>query len=525
MKRDAQVERHTLKCADGHLLSILVHRNVERADQCSSILVMTPYRSQRYQEDGLFFSTAGFAMVVVDSRGCGASSGSFDPFEHDGEDVRQVIRWIAGQAWSNGRVGLYGGSYSGFVQWAACKEPVAGLRSMAPVASVYPGVDFPAVNGLMYLYASRWLAYVDQRAEDEMQYLDDDHWARILAGVKLSNPTALIVGASGQAATLQRWLASLGKCNWWQSFSPNEARMAELDIPMLFITGTYDDDQKGTLGYYQRLNEQQRKNSILVIGPWDHDGTRRPRACFGGLVHDSASCLDLLELHRQWYTFTLEGGAPPALCRAAVWYYMAGSERWYGCTSLEDISDRQLTLHCDANGGLVGQPVPRMSLSTVVAGPSSQIGNVMGHEPVYRACADLLELAGGVSFTTGLQAQPLPLCGVPSVTLYLQVAQRADVCVTLYALLPDRTALYLGASNRRVGADVCDQTQCWLFDSFHLICRELPQFSRLRIIVSLTDSALWLSDNHSQTQVELLHGGDFPCTLSLPLQAFPARSA
>jgi hypothetical protein len=113
---------------------------------------------------------------------------------------------------------------------------------------------------------------------------------------------------------------------------------------------------------------------------------------------------------------------------------------------------------------------------------------------------------------------------VPSVTLYLRVGRSADVCVRLYALLPDRTALYLGASNRKVDRAEGFYAQPWLFDSFNLICRELPASSQVRAIVSLSDPSLWLSDNDMQTEVELHYGGDCPCTLSLPLQALATRN-
>lgn len=299
--------------------------------------------------------------------------------------------------------------------------------------------------------------------------------------------------------------------------------MARLDIPALFITGTNDDDQRGTLGYYAQLSERQRGKSLLVIGPWDHDGTRQPRACFGGLEHNSASCLDLLELHIQWYRFTLDGGARPAICRLPVLYYMAGSECWFESASLAQMSDRKLTLHCAAAGDLTCMPVSSKSISRILPGPAPCVGNVMEHEPSYRVSSQLLESAAGVAFTSAAVQQPLALCGVPSVRLYLRVRRTADMCVTLYALLPDRTALYLGASNRRVDRAEGLHALPWLFDSFNLICRELPVSSQVRAIVSLSDSSLWLSDNDTQTEVELHYGGDCPCTLSLPLQALATR--
>ena len=54
------------------------------------------------------------------------------PFEHDGADAAAVIDWIARQPWSDGRVGMYGGSYNSFAQWAATKHRPPALKAIAP---------------------------------------------------------------------------------------------------------------------------------------------------------------------------------------------------------------------------------------------------------------------------------------------------------------------------------------------------------------------------------------------------------
>ena len=64
---------------------------------------------------GELFNRAGFALVVVDARGTGASFGTRtgELSEREIADYGELIDWIAAQPWSNGRVGVYGGSYEG----------------------------------------------------------------------------------------------------------------------------------------------------------------------------------------------------------------------------------------------------------------------------------------------------------------------------------------------------------------------------------------------------------------------------
>ena len=57
------------------------------------------------------------------------------PFESDGDDARAVIEWIAKQSWSDGRVGMQGTGYGGFVAWSAAKQSAArveGDRDVRP---------------------------------------------------------------------------------------------------------------------------------------------------------------------------------------------------------------------------------------------------------------------------------------------------------------------------------------------------------------------------------------------------------
>src|SRR5262245_34446673 len=72
-------------------------------------------------------ATHGYAGVIAHTRGKACSTGRIDPYRHDGADAAAVIEWIAAQPWSDGRVGMYGGSYSGFTVWAAARQMPAAL--------------------------------------------------------------------------------------------------------------------------------------------------------------------------------------------------------------------------------------------------------------------------------------------------------------------------------------------------------------------------------------------------------------
>jgi len=75
----------------------------------------------------------GYIVVVQDVRGTFTSDGEFDPMRNEGADGADSIAWAAALPGSNGIIGMFGGSYMGFTQWAAAREAPAALHAMAPM--------------------------------------------------------------------------------------------------------------------------------------------------------------------------------------------------------------------------------------------------------------------------------------------------------------------------------------------------------------------------------------------------------
>ena len=84
-----------------------------------TIVQWTPYEStrERFISWGVWFASRGYAAVVVDVRGRYESEGVFTAWTHDGRDAYDTVTWAADQPWSNGRIGTWGRSYGGLVQW------------------------------------------------------------------------------------------------------------------------------------------------------------------------------------------------------------------------------------------------------------------------------------------------------------------------------------------------------------------------------------------------------------------------
>jgi hypothetical protein len=93
------------------------------------------------------------------------------PYEHDGADAAALIDWIAAQPWSDGRVGMYGGSYDGFTQWAAAKHMPRALKTIIPAVAVAPGIDVPMDGNLFLSFIYPWPFYTTNvRTPDDATY-------------------------------------------------------------------------------------------------------------------------------------------------------------------------------------------------------------------------------------------------------------------------------------------------------------------------------------------------------------------
>jgi hypothetical protein len=95
--------------------------NVEKAPV---ILVRTPYKKEMSELQGRYYARRGYAFAIQDTRGRFSSQGQWEPFVNEAKDGYDTIEWLAAQAWSNGKVGMIGASYLGWVQ-CVCSQPAS----------------------------------------------------------------------------------------------------------------------------------------------------------------------------------------------------------------------------------------------------------------------------------------------------------------------------------------------------------------------------------------------------------------
>lgn len=331
---------------DGVQLNAALYLPQSHGGPSPVICTLTPYVGQTSHHFALYFAERGWRFLTVDVRGRGNSEGEFRPFIQEAKDGYDVVEWLARQPYCNGKVAMWGGSYAGYDQWATAKECPPHLATIVPVASPHIGVDFPMRNNISGPYLMQWLTLVWGRTSQDKVFWDNAlFWnRRFQRWFESGAPFSELDSQLGNPSTIfQEWNAHPQLDSYWDSYNPTAEQYSRLSIPVLTITGSYDGNQPGALMHYREhltnAPEEARARHYLVIGPWDHLGTRAPKAEFGGIKVGPESLLDIPKLHLQWYAWTLQGGPKPEFLQKKVACYVMGAEKWRYADTLEGITD------------------------------------------------------------------------------------------------------------------------------------------------------------------------------------------
>ena len=335
---------------DGGSLTVTVVRPRSLRGKQPAVLEYTIYAGAQNRLSALEAASQGFVGVVATSRGKRLSTGPVRPWETEARDARDLLDWIARQPWSNGAVGMLGGSYAGFTQWAAAGTLHPALKTIVPAAAVAPGIDTPRENGIMLTFQYRWAHWVGSNGllEDAL-YGDGKRWSRLdstwFARGSAYRDLDVIDGTPNPI--FRRWLEHPAFDAYWQRMMPSAAAYAKIAIPVLSITGYFDGAQPGALHYFRaHLAARPAANHTLLMGPWDHFGAqRRPSPVLGDLRIDPVANVDVTGLIYDWMRHVLRGAPRPALLSDRVNYQPIGTNTWQHAASLAAMSTDTMVLH------------------------------------------------------------------------------------------------------------------------------------------------------------------------------------
>ncbi|WP_278352204.1 CocE/NonD family hydrolase [Chryseobacterium gleum] len=335
---------------NGNTLTITIVRKKENTSPLPVILTNNIYAGPI---DGFFgkrAATYDYVGVVVNTRGKRNSNDANNPFEHESQDLYEVIDWVSKQPWCNGKVGMIGGSYLGFSQWAAVKKVHPALKTIVPQVAVGIGIDYPAQNNVFMSYMLQWIQYVtNNKFTDEADFTNAVKWDSIFTKwYKSGKSFRSLDKISGKPSKIfQRWLDHPGYDEYWQKMVPYKEDFSKINIPTLTTTGYYDDDQIGAL-YYFKQHHQYNKNAdhYLVIGPYNHGGAQSFGFTYvNGNPIDPVARISIDDLAFSWFDYILKGGKKPEILKDKINFQVMNTNTWKHVADLDKMHNSSLKFY------------------------------------------------------------------------------------------------------------------------------------------------------------------------------------
>jgi uncharacterized protein len=358
-----RIERHReVPMRDGVKLYADVYRPVNEG-RYPTLVVRTPYGVQR---DGVHevmtkFAQNGYAVVMMDNRGRYESDGAWDPFRYEAKDGYDTIEWSAKQSFSNGKVGLQGGSYLGHVQWAAASLQPPSLVAMFPSlasTNIYANwITFGGAFRLSFNYG--WgvvrmpnRIMLPQYWHTEAYTPEELKYENVLWHLPLN--TGDLKSAGYEVKHYRDWLQHSSYDEYWKAIS-DEEHMDQMKVPAYTLGGWFDIFIKGTIDGYVMMKqkaatEHAKKHTRMIIGPWGHGSTQK----FGDVDFTPDANISQFEEELRYFDFHVKG-LPNGLDKnLPVRLFYMGVNKWRSEQDwpIPGTEFRELYLHTDgaANG-------------------------------------------------------------------------------------------------------------------------------------------------------------------------------
>jgi putative CocE/NonD family hydrolase len=324
-----------MKTRDGVTLYADVFR--PKADgQFPVLLQRTPYGKSNDISIALRGAARGYVMIVQDVRGRFASEGEWYVFKHESEDGYDAVEWAAALPYSNGKVGMFGGSYVGATQMLAAIAHPPHLAGICPFVTgsnyhenwTYQGGAFEQwfseswTSGLAKDTFDRQLTRATDAVVGDSQLPLASYPLFNTSGFRTSELMASL------APYYLDWLAHPAYDDYWRAWSIQE-HYADITVPMLSIAAWYDIFQGGSLQNYVSLKNQAgseaaRRGQHLLVTLGGHAGQERKvgDVDFGAVAefNDDDATLD-------WYDYLFKG-AQNEFAQKPVTIFVMGLNQW-----------------------------------------------------------------------------------------------------------------------------------------------------------------------------------------------------
>jgi len=329
-KYEVTVERGVkVPMRDGTKLSADIYRP-QGVEKAPVILVRTPYKKEMNELQAKFYARRGYVYAVQDCRGRFGSPGEWEPFVNESKDGYDSIEWLAQQPYSNGKVGMIGGSYLGWVQWWAAAQHPPHLVTIIPnVAPPDPFYNIPYEYGAFALWGAIWWAdVVDSQATGDisgvaLSKIFEKKYTTLLRALPVIDLDKTVLGKENPY--WRKWIQHSTNDDYWRPADFLD-RLKDVNIPVFHQSGWFDGDGIGTKLNYLRMASFKHANQKLTLGPWGHTDTAA--RLIGDRDFGEHAIIDLQRDYLRWFDHWLKGVDNGIAKEPLVSLFVMGSNRW-----------------------------------------------------------------------------------------------------------------------------------------------------------------------------------------------------
>lgn len=338
-----------VKMRDGTVLVADVHRP-DASGEFPVLIERTPYNKAASSETsfgaGDFYASRGYVAVFQDVRGRFGAGGEFYPFRDDGggqnRDGYDTVEWAAEQPWSNGKVGMIGGSYSGATQYRihAVSPPHLKAQFVRQSSSDYSN-EWVYRNGAFELafnlswavrhtatHVRKWSPPSDlDRFEAEMNAMLENLSDEMFK-LPLKHESAL----SKLAPWWNEWLEHPESGAYWDEFNIS-SHWDKVEVPVAHLGGWYDGFLRGTLQNFVGMKKHAKSEGAsngqhLIVGPWVHAPNAADLNSCGETDFGPEAPIGFMQTRLEWFDYWLKGLQNGLLERPSVRLFAMGVNKW-----------------------------------------------------------------------------------------------------------------------------------------------------------------------------------------------------
>lgn len=327
------VEDVKIEMRDGVKLAAKVAR--PKADgKFPVLLTRTPYGASSLIEGYGALAQLGYGVVIQDVRGVFESEGNYEPYVDDAEDGYDTVKWASEQAWSNGKVGVFGTSAMGITASLLAGTQPPGLEAMFWQVTPAQGYEETMFYGGAYRHelVTNWLAGVNI-----------SNAANLLKNGKITQQKFQEVMKTAQSFPDLYWKTPLKDLpsfdilksyqdifehyvkDGYMDYQDITLQYPNINVPIYHVGGWYDIFEEGTLKNFEGLQTKgangAKGNQKLLVGPWQHRDIGDSKLFVGDEINVNAEMV-------RWFDYWLKGKDNGIMDEAPVKYYTMGDNQW-----------------------------------------------------------------------------------------------------------------------------------------------------------------------------------------------------